>query len=132
MDKFYDETIDMRLSESLSLKNIQVKILSWFGQVSHWIKSFCAKKQVVQPQIQPQPARRPVDTDAIRVRIKTQGWTLKELPIRRTTVDSKEKQITQWKIIAFRGEKSIETSGSTIDEAIKNIGITLGVISRGG
>jgi hypothetical protein len=72
-----------------------------------------------------------VDTNSIRARIKTQGWSLREIPIRRTVPDSKEKQITQWKIIAFRGEKSVEISGSTIDVAIKNIGITLGVIPKG-
>lgn len=72
-----------------------------------------------------------MDTTAIRARIKTQGWTLKELPIRRTVPGSKEKQIAQWKIIAYKGEKSVETSGTTIDDAVKNIGITLGVIAKG-
>ncbi len=91
-----------------------------------WIKSFWEKK----PQIQTKIIRRTVDTNAIRARIHAQGWVLKEMPIRRSVPDSKEKQITQWKIIAYRGEKSVENSGPNIDQAIKNMGITLGVISK--
>ena len=71
-----------------------------------------------------------MDTQAIRNRIKTQGWQLRELPIQRTCPETQVKKVAQWKIIAFKGQKSVETSGTTIDDAIKNIGRTLGVIPK--
>ena len=91
---------------------------SWFG---------VAERECVPA---PQVVRRTVDTQAIRARIDKQGWKLREIPVRRTHPDSRKREILLWKLIAVRGERSIETSGRTIDEAIKNIGMTLGVIPR--
>lgn len=73
-----------------------------------------------------------MDTNTIRTRITTQGWSLREIPITRADQGTKERRIIQYKIIAFRGEKSLEVAGPTLDEAMKNIGKTLGVIPRQG
>jgi hypothetical protein len=72
-----------------------------------------------------------VDTNAIRARIQAQGWTIRELPIKRHSPNLEERIVMQWKLIAFRGEKSLEVGGKTIDEAMKNIGMALGVIPKG-
>lgn len=71
-----------------------------------------------------------MDNDAIRSRITTQGWKLLEIPIRKNTPDKNQRVIARWKIIASRGEKSLEVGGNTIDEALRNIGVTLGVIPK--
>lgn len=78
------------------------------------------------------PVRRNVDTPAIRARISTQGWKLREIPIKRNHPDAAQRTILQWKIIAVKGDKSIEVGGKTIDDAMKTIGKTLGVIAREG
>lgn len=65
-----------------------------------------------------------MDTNSIRARLQTLGWRLVELPIR------KEQTVAQWKIVAVRGDKSYETYGPTLDEAMSAIGRNLGVIPR--
>lgn len=69
-----------------------------------------------------------MDSNSIRTRIKGLGWHLHEIPVRRNHPDIKERVIINWKIVAVKGEKSIEVGGSSIDEAMKNIGTSLGVI----
>jgi hypothetical protein len=82
--------------------------------------------------VPPPPRRRQVDTDAIRARITGVGWGLKELPVRRKDPKTMQPYVAQWKLIAHRGDgRSIETTGKTIDEAMKSIGAILGVIPRG-
>ena len=71
-----------------------------------------------------------MDTETIRTRISVQGWKLREIPIRKSSPDPAKRLIVQWRITAFKGEKSLEVSGPTIDDAIKTIGQTLGVIPR--
>jgi hypothetical protein len=95
--------------------------------VTKWFGSKRPKEVIPEPL---QPARRIVDTQAIRNRIAVQGWKLREIPIKRSNPDPAKRTIFQWKIIAAKGEKSIEVGGPTIDDAIKNIGKTLGVISK--
>lgn len=73
-----------------------------------------------------------MDTQAIRTRITTLGWRLREIPIKRNHPDVNERKVIQWKLVAMKGDKSIEVGGPTIDEAMKTIGKTLGVIPREG
>jgi hypothetical protein len=88
------------------------------------LKRFFGKKQQ-QPLAYPHNRiRRIVDTNSIRARLKGQGWRLVELPIR------KEQTVQQWKVIAVRGDQSVEMYGKTIDEAVSAIGKNLGVIPR--
>jgi hypothetical protein len=76
------------------------------------------------------PKRKKVDNEAIRARIKAQGWNLLEVPIKKTDPKTKQISVARWKIVATKGAKSLEVGGSNIDEALKNIGVTLGVISK--
>lgn len=102
---------------------------SWWSWVTRWFR----KPKVVEapPAEEPaKPIRRKVDTQSIRNRIAVQGWKLREIPIKKSNPDPDKRTILQWKIIAFKGERSIEVGGKTIDEAMSNIGKTLGVISK--
>lgn len=65
-----------------------------------------------------------MDTDTIRDRLKAQGWLVRELPIRQNQT------IARWKLVAYKGETSLEVQGPTLQEAFENIGKTLGVIAR--
>lgn len=71
-----------------------------------------------------------MDTNAIRERLKAQGWSVRELPIRKCNPDVKQQTIGRWKLIAIKGEKTLDVEGPTLDEAMKNLGATLGVIAR--
>lgn len=71
-----------------------------------------------------------MDNEAIRARISAQGWKLLEIPIKKNDPVNNQRIIARWKIVASKGEKSLEVGGNTIDEALKNIGVTLGVINR--
>jgi hypothetical protein len=85
-----------------------------------WLKKFFRKKPPA-----PLTKRKIVDTESVRTRMSKQGWSLKELLIRR-----KDASKNQWKVIAFKGFQSVEATGATIDDAIQNVGKLLGVISR--
>lgn len=76
------------------------------------------------------PQRRKVDNEAIRARIKAQGWDLLELPIKKRDAKTGNPIVARWKIVATRGTKSLEVGGQDIDEALKNIGVVLGVIPK--
>jgi hypothetical protein len=101
--------------------------MKWLGRL------FSKKPKPVEPPPAPpppRPIRRKVDTEAIRARINTLGWKLREIPIKKSNPDPALRTILQWKIVAVKGEKSIEVAGPNIDEAMKTIGKTLGVIPR--
>lgn len=91
-----------------------------------WLTGLFSKKE--QPV--PQPVRRKVDTQGIRARIGSQGWRVREIPIRKSSPNPEERQVVSYRLIAGRGERSIEVNGPTIDEAFKTLGVTLGVIPR--
>jgi hypothetical protein len=74
--------------------------------------------------------RKKVDNESIRLRIESLGWKLIEIPIKSKDPKNKKTFISKWKIIASRNDKSLEVGGKDINEALKNIGITLGVISK--
>jgi hypothetical protein len=76
------------------------------------------------------PQRRKVDNEAIRARIKTQGWSLLEIPIKRKDPKTGNSVVARWKIVANKGQKSIEVGGLDINEALRNIGLALGVIGK--
>lgn len=91
-----------------------------------WLTGWLSRK----PQPIPQPIRRKVDTQSIRARIGSLGWQVREIPIRKSSPVPEERLIASWRLIAARGERSIEVSGPNIDEAFKTLGVTLGVIPR--
>lgn len=96
-----------------------------------WIKKLWEKeKPAPQPIIPPPPKRRKVDSEAIRVKISTQGWKLREFPVKKSDPDPAKRQVIQWRMIAIKGDKSMEITGKTHDEAMNNIGKLLGVIPR--
>jgi len=51
--------------------------------------------------------------------------------MRRGNPDPAQRTVYKWKIVAMKGESSCEVTGSTIEDAMKNIGETLGVIAKG-
>lgn len=71
-----------------------------------------------------------VSNESIRNRIKTQGWKILEIPIKTKNKKTLQTEISRYKIIVSKGEKSFEVSGKNIDDALKNIGCLLGVISK--
>ena len=71
-----------------------------------------------------------MDTNAIKVRLANLGFQVKEIPIRRSSPDQNERSILHWKVIAIKGERSYEVVAPQLDEAIKNIGKSLGVIAN--
>ena len=71
-----------------------------------------------------------MDTQGIRTRIDSLGWRIREIPIRKSSPIPEERQIVSYRLIAGRGDRSVEVSGPTIDEAFKTLGKTLGVIAR--
>lgn len=71
-----------------------------------------------------------MDNEAIRARIKAQGWNLLEVPIKQRDQKTNKPFIARWKIVATKNQKSIEVGGKNIEEALNNIGKTLGVISK--
>jgi hypothetical protein len=77
-----------------------------------------------------EPKRRKVDNDSIRARIMAQGWKLLEIPIKRKDPKTGNTLVARWKIVATKGQKSLEVGGIDINEALRNIGLTLGVISK--
>jgi len=83
-----------------------------------------------KPQPIPQPIRRIVDTQSIRNRIESLGWKVREIPVRKSSSNPEERQVVSFRLIAGRGERSIEVTGKDINEAFKTLGTTLGVIPR--
>lgn len=69
-----------------------------------------------------------VDTNSIKARLNGLGWQIKELPVRKNSPDSRERTILHYKVIVFKGETSLEATGSSLDEAMSTIGMQLGVI----
>ena len=69
-------------------------------------------------------------TTKIRSRIHNCGWALKEIPIVRTNPETGQKEISRWKLIAHKGEQSVEVGGANIDEAMLNCGQVLGVVGK--
>lgn len=91
-----------------------------------WLTGWFSQK----PQPILQPIRRKVDTQSIRNRIGSLGWNVREIPIRKSSPVPEERLIASWRLIAARGERSVEVNGTNIDEAFKTLGVTLGVIPR--
>ncbi len=93
-----------------------------------WARKLFNKPQ--EPVKTIEPKRTKVDTPAIRARMATQGWKLLEVPIKRCSRIAEERQVIGWKIVGQKNGRSVEVSGTTLDEAIKTLGKTLGVISQ--
>jgi len=91
--------------------------------VISWFKRFWSAKEEI-PLYPHNQIRRKVDTDSIRARLNGLGWQLLELPIK------KQNTIARWRVVASKGEKSLEAGGQTLDEAMTNVGQSLGVIPR--
>lgn len=71
-----------------------------------------------------------MDSNSIKARITGLGWQLKEIPVKRSSPDVSERTILHYKVIAFKGERSLEATGTTLDEAVGAIGTQLGVIPQ--
>ena len=76
------------------------------------------------------PIRRIVDTNTIRTRLSHLGWAVKELPIRSKHAGAGAHEIIMWKLIAIKGERSLEISGRSLDEAMTSLGKSMGVIAN--
>ena len=92
--------------------------------ITFFKRLFGIKKKPLPPVSK--PIRRVVDTESIRVRLRRQGWTIKELPIRRHNAD--KEVILYWKIIAFKEMQSVESTGTNLDDAMSSVGKMLGVV----
>lgn len=91
-------------------------------QILEWIKKLWKGKElsVLHPHNR---IRRKVDTESIKARLTGLGWSVNEFPVR------SGQEIRQWKVVAVKNDHSYQVTGKTLDEAIKNIGLTLGVVS---
>lgn len=98
-----------------------IGITVFYKSILSWVKRLKKQKVIYPPHNQ---IRIKVDTNTIRERLQGLGWKLLEIPVRR------QDKIIRWKIVASRGEQSVETTGLDIDEAMKSVGVTLGVIPR--
>ena len=99
-------------------------------QILQWIRRLWEK----EPEV-PHPhnrIRRTVDTDVntIKNRLANLGFQVKEIPIRRNHPDVDQRTVLHWKVIAVKGEQSYEMVAPNLDEAIKNMGKSLGVIAN--
>ena len=72
-----------------------------------------------------------MDIETIRKRLKHLGWFIKEIPVRKASLDPEQRIVANWRVIAIKNERSFEVTGKTLDEAIKKIGISLGVVNEG-
>jgi len=97
-------------------------------QILEWIKRLWKKEpEVLHPHNR---IRRNVDANTIKNRLASLGFQVKEIPIRRNHPNEAERKILHWKVIAVRGEQSYEMVSPNLDEAIKNMGKSLGVIAN--
>lgn len=94
---------------------------------AHFFKKIWRKNKVIVPDHN-KLRKKKVDNETIRARISTQGWKLLEIPIKKN--NNNQTIVARWKIIASKEGKSIEVGGQTIEEALINIGKSLGVIAR--
>ena len=62
-----------------------------------------------------------MDTNTIRARLSSLGWAVKELPIREKHAGAGPHKVVMWKLIAIKGERSLEISGKSLDEAMTNL-----------
>lgn len=107
--------------ENPSPKSVQHHYLnSDVVQILEWIRRLWTKKPEVLPHNR---IRRNVSSESIKARLKGLGWSVNEFPVR------SGQTIRQWKVVAVRNDHSYEVSGKTLDEAIKNVGLMLGVVS---
>ena len=95
-----------------------------------WLKWLFRKKAVLEKPPEPPKARKKVDSESIRNRLKALGWSLREVPVKHSHPDPAKRTVSQWKVTAFRGERSVEVGGATIDEALSAVGKSLGVIPQ--
>lgn len=77
-----------------------------------------------------QTRRKRVNIDSIKERINKLNWYVQQIPIRKGSLKPEERVIKSWKLIAIKPDKSVQVDGSTLDEAYKNLGIALGVVSK--
>lgn len=71
-----------------------------------------------------------MDINSIRARIQTQGWRILEVPMKKSNPDPALRTVLKWRVVATKGERTCEVTGKTIEDAINNLGMTLGVIGR--
>jgi hypothetical protein len=74
--------------------------------------------------------RKVMNAEKIKLRITNLGWQVREIPVRSKHAGAGPHEITSWKLVAAKGEKSFNISGKTLDESFILLGQTLGVISN--
>lgn len=89
-----------------------------------WIKRLLRKQQKQACLYPHNQIRSKVDINSIRARLNGLGWQLLELPIKKQNI------VARWKVVASKGEKSLEAGGLSLEEAMNNVGKSLGVIPR--
>ena len=95
----------------------------------NWFKKILRTKS--KPDLQPHNRiRKNVDTNSIKARINGLGWQIREIPVKRSSPNASERSILHYKIIVCKGERSLEVTGKSLNEAIETIGAQLGVIPR--
>ena len=104
-----------------------MQAITKLGNMLSWI---WGRKREPAPLYPHNRLRRTVDTQSIRNRLGSLGWTITELPVRSSSPDPKQRKVVKWKLIASLGEKSCQVDGLTLDEAMNVLGTTLGVIAR--
>lgn len=96
-----------------------------------WFKKLFGRKTQENVGIHPHNRIRiKMDTDSIKARILGLGWQIREIPVKKSSPDARERKILYYKVVALKGERSLEATGKTLDEAVGTIGAQLGVIPR--
>lgn len=105
--------------------------MNMFKRLFFWCNKLFTKPEIKVEHVQPHnKIRKNMDINSIRSRINQQGWQILEIPIKKNSPDPSLRIIARWKIVASKGSKTCEVGGLTIEEALKNLGVTLGVISK--
>ena len=94
-----------------------------------WL-NFFRKVQAKEPEHPHNRIRRTVDANTIRARLNGLGWQVIERPLKRSNPDPAKREIYQWRIIAIKNEHSYEVTGKDLNEAMLNMGKSLGVVSN--
>ena len=63
--------------------------------------------------------------DQVRSKINQMGWSLRELPVKSGGVNNV--RISKWKLIAYRGDKSIQAENTDLHAAMMQMAKTLNI-----
>jgi hypothetical protein len=66
----------------------------------------------------------------IEARLACIGWKTRQLPVSGGGLS--DRKIIRWKVIGFKGDKTIQVEGKTLEEAMNNLGRILGLVPKNG